>query len=77
VTATPERSEGSSWAACKASATTPSMASSCACLARFGTTPPNLACRSTDDKIDSPRTSPDSDTTAAAVSSQLVSMPRT
>ena len=81
VAATPEISGQSVPALSRASAATASMVSTWARAAISGTTPPKGACRSVCNPTteDSTVASPDADrrTTAAAVSSQLVSTPRT
>src|SRR4051812_3158912 len=63
-------------ASTSASATTSPTSSACARLAISGTTPPKRACRSTWLDTTLERMSWPSSTIAAAVSSQLVSMPR-
>ena len=73
----PRRASPSSTpASTSASAITSSISSTCARLAISGTTPPKRACRSTWLDTTDERTSRPSSTTAAAVSSHDVSMPR-
>jgi hypothetical protein len=81
VAATPSRSRAARPASLRARATMASMASTWARAAISGTTPPYGACLaiwlSTTEEATSTPPSPPTRTTAAAVSSQLVSMPKT
>mmetsp|Transcript_28232 Transcript_28232/g.61871 ORF Transcript_28232/g.61871 Transcript_28232/m.61871 type:complete len:217 (-) Transcript_28232:70-720(-) len=77
VTAIASNCVGSTPASASAFSTIPSMASSWAPCANLGTTPPHGACNSAWDARASPKMRPSAVTTAAPVSSQLLSIPRT